>query len=101
HEDTLERRRRILGDDHPDTLTSANNLANTLAKLRQFTVAEQLLRDTRARTRRVLGDDHPATQWVTESLAELLTALGRPFEAQKLRASGGKGGQRRARRKHR
>jgi len=26
-QDTLDRRRRILGEDHPDTLISANNLA--------------------------------------------------------------------------
>ena len=32
-EDTLTRRRRVLGDDHPDTLTSANNLATDLAAL--------------------------------------------------------------------
>ena len=30
-EDTLARRRRVLGEDHPDTLISANNLANDLA----------------------------------------------------------------------
>jgi hypothetical protein len=29
-EDTLERRRRILGQDHPDTLRSAYNLATEL-----------------------------------------------------------------------
>ena len=29
-EDTLARRRRVLGEDHPDTLTSANNLGNDL-----------------------------------------------------------------------
>lgn len=27
NEDTLARRRRVLGEDHPDTLTSADNLA--------------------------------------------------------------------------
>ncbi|MGW4670541.1 FxSxx-COOH system tetratricopeptide repeat protein [Streptomyces sp. NPDC004324] len=101
HEDALERRRRILGDDHPDTLGSANNLAGTLASLRQFAEAEQLLRDTHARSRRVLGVDHPDTQQVIENLAQVLIAQGRPFEAQKLRASGSKGGKRRARRKHR
>ncbi|MEU0039417.1 tetratricopeptide repeat protein [Streptomyces sp. NPDC006333] len=91
----------MLGDDHPDTLTSANNLASALASLRQFTEAELLLKDTRARSRRVLGVDHPDTQKATENLAQVLIALGRPFEAHKLRASGSKGGQRRARRKHR
>jgi hypothetical protein len=33
NEDTLARRRRILGEDHPDTLASANNLAIDLRAL--------------------------------------------------------------------
>jgi len=33
HEDTLARIRRVLGDDHPDTRLSANNLAAVLRKL--------------------------------------------------------------------
>ncbi|MFF8986910.1 tetratricopeptide repeat protein [Streptomyces globisporus] len=49
HGDTLEARRRSLGQDHPDILTSANNLAGALADLRQFAAAEQLLRDARAK----------------------------------------------------
>jgi len=32
-QDTLDRRRRVLRDDHPDTLTSANNLAKDLRAL--------------------------------------------------------------------
>jgi hypothetical protein len=32
-QDTLDRRRRILGEDHPDTLTSADNLAADLRAL--------------------------------------------------------------------
>lgn len=33
NEDTLTRRRRVLGEDHPSTLTSANNLARDLHAL--------------------------------------------------------------------
>ncbi|MFI2118156.1 FxSxx-COOH system tetratricopeptide repeat protein [Streptomyces rubiginosohelvolus] len=98
HADTLERRRRIVGPDHPNTLTSASNLATVLANLRQFRAAEQILGDARARSRRVLGENHPDTQRLTENLARVLTALGRPFEAHRLRAPGGKKGQRRKRR---
>ena len=32
-EDTLARSRRVLGEDHPDTLRSANNLAADLREL--------------------------------------------------------------------
>jgi hypothetical protein len=38
-EDTLTRRHRMLGDDHPDTLRSANNLANNLSALGERTGA--------------------------------------------------------------
>jgi Tetratricopeptide repeat len=34
-EDALARRRRVLGDDHPDTLASASNLATDLRALGQ------------------------------------------------------------------
>jgi hypothetical protein len=32
-QDTLDRRRRVLGQDHPDTLASASNLATDLRAL--------------------------------------------------------------------
>ena len=32
-EDALSRRRRVLGDDHPETVASANNLASDLRAL--------------------------------------------------------------------
>ena len=35
-EDTLTRRRRILGEDHPDTLTSASQLAHDLFGLGNY-----------------------------------------------------------------
>lgn len=31
-QDTLDRRRRVLGENHPDTLNSASNLANDLGE---------------------------------------------------------------------
>ena len=61
-EDTLTRRRRVLGDDHPDTLGSANNLAADLSALGEHERARALAEDTLTRRRRVLGDDHPDTR---------------------------------------
>ena len=60
-EDTLARRRRVLGDDHPDTLTSAYILAAKLSEQGDYQAARELTEDTLARRRRVLGDDHPDT----------------------------------------
>jgi len=40
-EDTLTRRRRVLGDDHPDTLISAANLALDLSALGEHRAARE------------------------------------------------------------
>ena len=60
-EDTLTRRRRVLGDDHRDTLRSATYLVLYLLELGQCERARQLGEDTLTRSRRVLGDDHLQT----------------------------------------
>ena len=60
-EDTLDRRRRVLGEDHPDTLTSAFILAAQLSELGEHQAAKELNEDILARRRRVLGEDHPDT----------------------------------------
>jgi hypothetical protein len=59
-EDTLARR-RVLGKDHPDTLTAASNLAVSLRVAREYQAARELFEDILARRRRVLGDNHPET----------------------------------------
>ena len=60
-EDTLARRRRDLGEDHPDTLTAASNLAAALFELGEYQAARELNEDILARRRRVLGEDHRDT----------------------------------------
>jgi Tetratricopeptide repeat len=65
----LDRRRRVLGDDHPDTLPSANNLADDLRRLGEVQAARDLDQDTLDRRRRVLGDDHPDTLTSANNLA--------------------------------
>jgi hypothetical protein len=60
-EDTLARRRRDLGEDHPDTLAAASNLAVSLRAAGEYQAARELGEDTLARRRRVLGEDHPDT----------------------------------------
>ncbi|WP_235502896.1 tetratricopeptide repeat protein, partial [Kitasatospora sp. Root187] len=62
-------RRRTLGDDHPDTLRSAHNLAAVLHSLGEHTEARRLDEDTLARRRRTQGDDHPDTLRSAHSLA--------------------------------
>uniref|UniRef100_UPI0023F5310F tetratricopeptide repeat protein n=1 Tax=Schaalia cardiffensis TaxID=181487 RepID=UPI0023F5310F len=64
-------RQRVLGVDHPDTLTTRNNLASCLARAGRVDEAiaqfEALLNDCL----RVLGPDHPLTKNVREALERL------------------------------
>jgi len=53
-EDTLLRRRRVLGENHPATLTSAHHLATNLAALGEHAAARQLEEDTLERQPSVL-----------------------------------------------
>ncbi|MGH4000318.1 MAG: tetratricopeptide repeat protein, partial [Pseudonocardiaceae bacterium] len=68
-ERALRLRHSALGEDHPDTLESANNLALNLHELGQYEQARQLNDDTLTRRRRVLGEDHPDTLESANNLA--------------------------------
>jgi Flp pilus assembly protein TadD len=67
-EQVLEARRRVLGEQHPDTLTAMNNLAILLFETGDREGALQLLRQSLLSHRKVLGENHPNTV----STAELL-----------------------------
>jgi hypothetical protein len=69
-------RRRVLGEDHPDTLASANTLAVDLRDLGEFKAARVMNEDTLVRRRQVLGDEHPDTQQSIRNLAADREALG-------------------------
>jgi hypothetical protein len=75
-EDTLARRRRVLGWDHPDTLWTADTLADDLTALGEHQQARDLRADTLARRRRVLGEDHPDTLGSAANLAALAREMG-------------------------
>ena len=77
-------RRARFGDDYPDTLTSAVNLAIRLGELGEHAQARALDEDTLARRRRVLGEDHPDTLHSTNNLAIRLAALGEHAQARTL-----------------
>ena len=83
-ERALTDRRRMLGEDHPHTLTSANNFAIDLWALGEHERARQLHEDTLSRRRRVLGEDHPHTLTSACYLAIDLWALGEHERARQL-----------------
>ena len=67
----LETRQTLLGEEHPDTLTSLNNLAGTLWAQGDLTGARKLQEQVADAHRRVLGDEHPATLTSLGNLAAL------------------------------
>ena len=69
-------RRRVLGEEHPDTLGSMNNLATTLHALDDFEGARDLHQQTLDACRRVLGEEHPDTLASMNNLAATLSVLG-------------------------
>jgi serine/threonine protein kinase len=73
------------GPDHPDTLASINNLANSYAALGRHADALQLREETLARRKAALGPDHPDTLTSMHNLASSYDALGRHAEALRLR----------------
>ena len=61
----------MLGPEHPDTLTSVNNLAFLYRSQGRYAEAEPLYQRALAGMERVLGKDHPNTKVVRENLKRL------------------------------
>jgi hypothetical protein len=60
-EKVLEAERRVLGEEHPSTLTTMNNLASTLKGLGRTTEAIHFMQKSLAGSERLLGGAHPVT----------------------------------------
>jgi hypothetical protein len=80
----LEIRRRSIGGDHPDTLTSIHNLATTYDALGRYADAERLYLEVCEAKRRVLGEVHPATTLSIARLAGMHVKIKRYDEAESL-----------------
>jgi serine/threonine protein kinase/Flp pilus assembly protein TadD len=78
----LATRRRLLGDDHPDTLTSTHMMGWLLEYHGGGAEAEPYLREALEGRRRVLGNEHPDTLLCINDLAIVLNGLGRLEEAE-------------------
>jgi serine/threonine protein kinase len=77
-------RERILGPNNPETLTSLDNLANTLADEGHYADAEKLERQILDSRRRILGSKNPDTLGSMNNLAATLTQEGKFSDAEKL-----------------
>ena len=84
YERAYDVRRDTFGADHPDTLTSASDLAGNLWWLGEYQRARALDEDTLTRRRRILGDDHPDTLTSASQLANDMYGLGDYRQAREL-----------------
>jgi tetratricopeptide (TPR) repeat protein len=82
HRQELGLRKRVLGPEHLDTLTSMNNLARVLDSQGKYKEAEAMNRQTLARGEKVLGPEHPFTLASMGNLARVLDSQGKYKEAE-------------------
>ena len=75
-EQEYEARKRLLGEEHPATLTSMSNLASTLWNQGDLTGARALGEAVLAAQKRLLGEEHPDTLTSMNNLASTLRAQG-------------------------
>jgi tetratricopeptide (TPR) repeat protein len=80
----IETERRKLGLDHPDTLTSMNNLAVTFRNQGRLDAAEELHMQVMETSKKTLGADHPDTLASMNNLALTFLSQGRLDAAEEL-----------------
>jgi aromatic ring-cleaving dioxygenase len=80
----IETTKRVLGDEHPDTLTSISSLASTYWSQGRWKEAEKLELEVMQKHKTVFGEDHPSTLGSIGNLAATYRGQGRWKEAEKL-----------------
>jgi non-specific serine/threonine protein kinase/serine/threonine-protein kinase len=83
-QNAFETRRRLLGPEHPETLTSMDYLSRNLERQGQYSKAENLVRGSYDIRLRVLGPDDADTIASKRGIANLALVEGRPMEAGRL-----------------
>ena len=87
-EASLRTRRRVLGDNHSDTLSSIGSMGELLARIGKYEEAERYFLEALECRRRVLGDEHPDTLLSISNMGTLLNKLSRHDEAAELLQAG-------------
>jgi eukaryotic-like serine/threonine-protein kinase len=83
-EKSVETRRRLFGEDHPETLSAIQSLAFLYAETGRTSDAEKLYLRLLETRRRIQGEEHEATLTDMGSLARVYRRQGRFAEAEKL-----------------
>jgi hypothetical protein len=74
----------VLGAEHRDTLTSASNLAMSLAHQGKYADAERIQREVLEVMMRVHGAEHPSTLTSANNLSMFLSNQGKYVEAERI-----------------
>jgi hypothetical protein len=80
----LEKRKLLLGEEHPDTLHAIENLALSYKALGQSKKAVELEAVVLEKMKLLLGEEHPGTLCAMGDLALSYSSLGRSKEAASL-----------------
>ncbi|PIG87103.1 kinesin light chain, partial [Aspergillus arachidicola] len=77
----IELRKQVLGPEHPDTLTSMNNLASIYWNQGRWKEAEELGVQVMELYKQILGPEHPSTLTSMNNLAYTWKRLGKVQDA--------------------
>ncbi|KAI5791005.1 hypothetical protein FPQ18DRAFT_410111 [Pyronema domesticum] len=77
----LEVQKQLLGEEHPDTVSSMNNLAINFHAQGRYREAEDLQMKVMETRKRIIGEEHPTTLISIQNLAFTLQDQGRINEA--------------------
>ncbi|KUJ07385.1 uncharacterized protein LY89DRAFT_365096 [Mollisia scopiformis] len=80
----LEGREKVLGKEHPNTLTSVSNLASVLQNQGKYEQAEEMNRRALEGHEKVLGKEHPDTLTSVSILASVLQYQGKYEQAEEM-----------------
>ena len=83
-EEVLEKQRRILGEEHPHTLTAMHALALTYQAQGRNADAARIQEEVLEKRRRILGEEHPHTLTAMHALALTYQAQGRNADAARI-----------------
>jgi tetratricopeptide (TPR) repeat protein len=96
----METRRRMLGHEHADTLTSVSNLGWVLSNQGKYEEAERMHQQALEGREKTLGREHPETLISVDNLGLVLSSQGKYEEAERMHRRALEGKEKALRREH-
>ena len=82
YQQSLEMKRKLLGNEHPSVASSLNNLAALYESQGKYEEAEPYYQQSLEMSRKLLGNEHPSVPSSLNNLAELYRSQGKYEEAE-------------------